>query len=104
MRMARSRATPIAIECAGGCGKTQRVRTARIAKADIYLCTFGGQCHRRALSGIVRLPGMIEVHEFNVAGGFHGLSFRRATPEEERSIDRASAILAAGLRMLKERR
>lgn len=85
----------ITIKCAG-CDKTQTLRPHKLIKCDGYFC---GKC------GFTPPPqpdGYLTELTLNAAGGFWGYRVRPTTPEDQAALDRAKAILEAGLQRLKE--
>ena len=70
------------------CKKTEFVRACRVVASDYYLC---GPCEK---SGHEDIEGP--------AGEMNGFDIRYPTPEEARSVERAKAVLNAGLKKVAE--
>ena len=87
------------IACAG-CGRTQYVRPSKITKCDGYTCALGS-CKQTPDFHVPTPPaGAVCVIEMHAAGAFSGWTVREADAEAWRSVERARAILAAGLASL----
>lgn len=87
----------VRIACAGGCGRHVDLRLKKVIPHDFYLRNSkasGPQCEARLLP---RLPGQIQVREWNAAASFMGISYRRPSPEQIAAVGRAQNNLAAGL-------
>jgi hypothetical protein len=77
----------IEIACAG-CGRTQRVRAAKVRKADYYTCDYGTCAKNPKGIESLRPEGFITELDMNAAGGFTGVTVRHASPSEWASDSR----------------
>jgi hypothetical protein len=87
----------VRIFCDGGCGRHVELRLKKVVAHDFYLCdskTSGAACKARLPP---RLAGQLQVHEFNAAASFMGISYRWPDPEEMAAVGRAQNNLASGL-------
>ena len=83
------------------CKKTVFVPACRVVASDYYLC---GPCEKSGHEDIEGLknPEQIIIWKVNAAGEMNGFDIRYPTPEEARSVERAKAVLNAGLKKVAE--
>jgi len=93
----------VTIFCYGECGRSVTLRKSKVQKADYYLCNTTAD----GIKCLKKLPpistGKARHIEINAAGSFWGYSDRFLDKETAFGIVRARAILADGLRIVKER-
>ena len=92
--MSKPKGVPLHWECAGGCGKFQLVRKARVDKdCEVYLCNMGTPCQSKVPRPI---DGRIWTWVFN-ACAFYGVKFVWPDAESIAAAERAREVLYAGL-------
>ena len=85
----------IEVSCCA-CGTVRLVRPSLVEGYTHLVC---GPCSKAGKRPDVPLrPGMVLVYTFNVAGFFHGYTYRIAAAEERASIARAAALSWAAFR------
>lgn len=93
--MSKPKGTPLRWECAGGCGKFQLVRKARVDQdCEVYLCNMGGPCQSKIARPV---DGRVWTWVFNACGSFYGVKFVWPDAESIAAAERAREILYAGL-------
>jgi hypothetical protein len=91
-RKRRPRGRRIEVSCCA-CGTARQVRPSLVKGYTYLVC---GPCSKAGKQpDVPRRPGMVLVHTFNVAGFFHGYTYRVATTQERAGIDRAAALAQA---------
>jgi hypothetical protein len=88
----RAGAHLVEVSCCA-CGTVRQVRPRLVRGYTHLVC---GPCDKAGKRpDVPGRPGMVLVHEFNVAGFFNGYTYRIATAEERASIARAAALARA---------